>query len=81
MSTEKRAPGKSYRKGISLLEAAERFGDPVKAEAWLGDGLTECVVPTAIATRFRLVKRHQRGRRLSIVAECAARTLRSRQEP
>ena len=35
MSTSKKAPGKSYRKGISLIEAAERFGDPIKAEAWL----------------------------------------------
>ena len=27
-------PGKSYRKGISYMEAAQRFGDDVKAEAW-----------------------------------------------
>ena len=28
------APGKSFRKGISLKAALQRFGDPVKAEAW-----------------------------------------------
>ncbi len=29
-----KAPGKSYRKGISLVEAARRFGNEVEAEAW-----------------------------------------------
>lgn len=30
----KSAPGKSYRKGISLVEAVNRFGDEAEAEAW-----------------------------------------------
>ena len=30
-----KAPGKSYRKGISLIEAVSEFGDEEKAEAWL----------------------------------------------
>ena len=34
MATQK-APGKSYRKGISLVKAVWEFGDEVKAEAWL----------------------------------------------
>ena len=34
MSIGKAAPGKSYRKGISLKAALQRFGDAVKAEAW-----------------------------------------------
>ena len=28
------APGKSYRKGITLLDAVNRFGDPEQAEQW-----------------------------------------------
>ncbi len=28
------APGKHYRKGITLVEAAQKFGDDAKAEAW-----------------------------------------------
>ena len=28
-------PGKSYRRGISLVKAVKEFGDDVKAEAWL----------------------------------------------
>lgn len=28
------APGKHYRKGISVIEAVQRFGDDAKAEAW-----------------------------------------------
>ena len=34
MSTRKSAPGKSYRKGISLKAALQSFGDDAKAEAW-----------------------------------------------
>ena len=30
----KTAPGKSYRKGITLIEAVNRFGDDAEAEAW-----------------------------------------------
>ena len=29
-----KAPGKSYRKGITLIEAVNRFGDDAEAEAW-----------------------------------------------
>ena len=29
------APGKHYRKGISLMQAIRQFGDDQKAEAWL----------------------------------------------
>ena len=29
------APGKHYRKGISLIQALRKFGDDEKAEAWL----------------------------------------------
>ena len=32
--TTKRGPGKSYRKGISLIEAVQQFGDEEKAHAW-----------------------------------------------
>ena len=32
-----KAPGKSYRKGISLIEAVERFKDEAKAEAWFAE--------------------------------------------
>ena len=28
------APGKSYRKGITLLDVVNRFGDPEQAEQW-----------------------------------------------
>ncbi len=31
----KKAPGKHYRKGISLIKAVQEFGDDAKAEAWL----------------------------------------------
>ena len=34
MSTTNGAPGKSYRKGITLKAALEQFGDDAKAEAW-----------------------------------------------
>ena len=34
MGTTNGAPGKSYRKGISLKAALQRFGDDAKAEAW-----------------------------------------------
>ena len=27
-------PGKSYRKGITLIQAVETFGDEAQAEAW-----------------------------------------------
>ena len=33
-TTAKNAPGKHYRKGISLIEALQRFGDETQAEAW-----------------------------------------------
>ena len=32
--TTKRGPGKSYRKGISLTDAVQQFGDEEKAHAW-----------------------------------------------
>ena len=32
--TTKRGPGKSYRKGISLVDAVQQFGDEEKAHAW-----------------------------------------------
>ena len=35
MSAKTKAPGKHYRKGISLIEAVQEFGDNAKAEAWL----------------------------------------------
>ena len=35
MNKESKAPGKSYRKGISLIQAVQEFGDDAKAEAWL----------------------------------------------
>ena len=34
MKDTKKAPGKSYRKGISLIQALQEFGDDEKAEAW-----------------------------------------------
>ena len=34
MSKRKSAPGKSFRKGISLIDAVQQFGDEAKAEAW-----------------------------------------------
>lgn len=33
-STTKSGPGKSFREGITLMRAAELFGDPATAEAW-----------------------------------------------
>lgn len=33
----KKAPGKHYRKGISLIEATRKFGDEAYAEAWFID--------------------------------------------
>ena len=48
-ATSKSGPGKSYRKGISLIQALQQFGDDTKAEAWFvnrrwSDGMrcTEC---------------------------------------
>ena len=32
--SDTKAPGKSYRKGISLIQALQEFGDDAKAEAW-----------------------------------------------
>ncbi len=34
MTTSKKAPGKAYRKGISLIDAVQQFGDDEKAEVW-----------------------------------------------
>ena len=34
MTTATNAPGKHYRKGISLIDAVQRFGDEAQAEAW-----------------------------------------------
>ena len=31
------APGKHYRKGITLLDVAEMFGDEEKARAWVAE--------------------------------------------
>ena len=49
MNTVKNAPGKHYRKGISLVKALLQFGDDAKAEAWFvarrwpnGPRCTEC---------------------------------------
>ena len=49
----KNAPGKHYRKGISLIAALQQFGDDAKAEAWFisrrwPDGIrcTECDADT-----------------------------------
>ena len=33
-SVKRKGPGKSFRKGISLIEAVQRFSDETKAEAW-----------------------------------------------
>ena len=35
MSTNTKGPGKHYRKGISLIQAVQEFGDEAKAEVWL----------------------------------------------
>ena len=35
MTSTTKAPGKHYRKGISLIQAVQEFGDDAKAEAWL----------------------------------------------
>ena len=32
-----KAPGKHYRKGMTLLDVAEMFGDEEKAKAWLAE--------------------------------------------
>ena len=45
MTTAKNAPGKHYRKGISLIQALQQFGDDEQAEAWFvarrwKDGIT-----------------------------------------
>ena len=29
-----RAPGKHFRKGITLMDAVNKFGDEAKAESW-----------------------------------------------
>ena len=49
MTNAKNAPGKHYRKGISLIQALRQFGDDEKAEAWFvarrwprGIRCTEC---------------------------------------
>ena len=49
MANAKNAPGKHYRKGISLIQALQQFGDDEKAEAWFvvrrwkgGIRCTEC---------------------------------------
>ena len=34
MATQQSGPGKSYREGLTLLQAVEKFGDDKKAEAW-----------------------------------------------
>ena len=34
MNTTHNAPGKAYRKGLSLVQAIQQFGDDAKAEAW-----------------------------------------------
>ena len=34
MTKESNGPGKSYRKGISLIQAMKQFGDNTQAEAW-----------------------------------------------
>ena len=34
MAVKKQGPGKSYRKGINLIEAVRKFGDETQAEAW-----------------------------------------------
>ena len=34
MATTQSGPGKSYRKGVTIVEAAQRFGNEVEAEAW-----------------------------------------------
>ncbi len=34
MATAHNAPGKHYRKGVSLVQAIKQFGDDAKAEAW-----------------------------------------------
>ena len=34
MTKEPKGPGKSYRKGISLIQALQQFGDDAQAEAW-----------------------------------------------
>ena len=32
-----KAPGKHYRKGMTLLDVAEMFGDEEKAKAWIAE--------------------------------------------
>lgn len=42
-----KAPGKSYRKGLTLLEIADMFGDEEKARQWIEDQAT--IVPVTDA--------------------------------
>ena len=35
VSNAKNAPGKHYRKGISLIDTVKQFGDTTQAEAWV----------------------------------------------
>ena len=57
-ATAKSGPGKSYRKGIRLIQALQQFGDDAKAEAWFvnrrwRDGIrcTECHADTITARK------------------------------
>ena len=59
--TAKNAPGKHYRKGISLMDALKQFGDDEKAEAWFigqrwPDGM-ECVYCDSPKVTRRISKR------------------------
>ena len=57
----KSAPGKHYRKGISLIEALQQFGDDIAAEQWLvarrwPDGI-RCVDCDSVTITLRTSKR------------------------
>ena len=55
------APGKHYRKGVTLLEIVDMFGDEEKAKAWIAMG------PPSESERGLEAPGGRSGRRMGII--------------
>ena len=64
------APGKSYRKGISIVEAAKRFGDDAEGEAWMTSQRWPNGVQCVECDGDRIRARKPNARRKTTVYHC-----------
>ncbi len=65
-----KAPGKAYRKGITLVEATRKFGDDASAEAWFVERRWPNGVRCIVCDSDRIHTRKPNARRKTSVFHC-----------